>query len=104
LKCPECNGMISIKKMPYRYRNQIDIGEFEAEVCEKCGTVYFTQESFKEIEFRAKQLRIWGREALTVERRTNITNVKNMPIVDYKTIFGKISFKSYIDDMSSSVI
>jgi len=63
LECPECGGKVITEIVPYFYRNRVFLGEFEAEVCIKCGARYFKETSFVEIEKRAKVLRIWGREA-----------------------------------------
>jgi hypothetical protein len=104
LECPECSGIITTKKISYWYRNQIYLGKFKAEICKKCGSIYFTEESFKEIEFRAKQLKIWGREFLNLEDKRITITEKNTNIINAREFLGKIpSFHSYINDMSVSV-
>jgi len=50
------------KKVGYRYKGKY-FGEYNAEVCIKCKDIYFTEESFKEIEKRAKELGVWGKDA-----------------------------------------
>lgn len=59
-KCSSCDGEITIKKVPYSYHNQTYFGDFEAEICQKCGKVYFTEDSFKAIEQIAKNRGLWG--------------------------------------------
>lgn len=62
MKCPECNNEMIDKKVGYRYKGKY-FGEYNAEVCIKCKDIYFTEESFKEIEKRAKELGVWGKDA-----------------------------------------
>lgn len=59
LECPECDNQMLRRKVPYDYKGKY-FGEYEAYVCEKCDTTYFTEKSFQEIENKAKELGIWG--------------------------------------------
>ena len=104
LECPECCGKIKIKKVTYLYRNQINLGEFEAEVCEKCKATYFTEKSFKEIQVRAKLLGLWGREIMPSEKRKVTISARRMPIIDADVIFRKNPYHPFKSDMSVSVI
>lgn len=104
LECPECDGNLRIKKIPYLFHNQINLGEFEAEVCNKCGSTYFTEESFKEIQLRAKILGLWGREALQVEIPKITTSARRMPKTELSEIFTKLPYYEYKKDLSVSVI
>ena len=36
------------------------LGSFGAEVCDRCGEVFFTADSVDQIEARAKELGLWG--------------------------------------------
>lgn len=59
LECPVCGGKLRRKKEPYNYQD-IKLGEFDADVCVKCGESFFTEKSSDEIDRRAKELGIWG--------------------------------------------
>ena len=89
--CSSCDGEITIKKVPYSYHNQTYFGDFEAEVCQKCGKIYFTEESFKEIEQIAKKRGLWGlwsRNMLNpVIRITESISDRRIPIVNAGVIF-----------------
>jgi len=85
--CPECGGEVIIAEVPYYYRKHIYLGEFEAEICKKCGATYFKEKSFIEIERRAKILRIWGRKIIPTEEKLTIAVESNIPTVDVRQIF-----------------
>ncbi len=57
--CPICNGKMVRKKAPYWFGN-ISLGEFEADVCRKCGEAFYTEESSDQIDSRAKKMGVWG--------------------------------------------
>jgi YgiT-type zinc finger domain-containing protein len=103
LECPECDGVLKIKKIPYRYRNQIYLGDFKAEVCKKCGSIYFVEDSFKEIVIIAKLQGIWGRESLIPQRIEISTSGRNISMIKPREFFSKIPSKIYINEMSESV-
>lgn len=57
--CPMCGGKMELKKVPYSSGNE-KIGEFDAEMCSKCGEAFFLEESSRMIEQKAKELGVWG--------------------------------------------
>ncbi len=59
MKCPICNGRLSRKNVDFKLGN-IDLGEFEADVCSKCNERFFTEESSDNIDKKAKELGLWG--------------------------------------------
>ncbi|MEW6069030.1 MAG: YgiT-type zinc finger protein [Candidatus Thermoplasmatota archaeon] len=71
MKCPLCNkGKLVKKKTSYTY-GDIHFGEFDSEVCTKCGETIFTEEAFDAIEAKAKELGVWG----IAEKRSSHTQV-----------------------------
>jgi len=62
---PECEGETEIRKIPYYYKKATYLGEFEAEVCKKCNSRYFTEKGFSEIRRVATRMRIWGERAIS---------------------------------------
>lgn len=63
-KCEECEGKILRKKVPYSIYG-IKIGEFPAEVCQKCGEICFEEETSKKITKAVKAKGLWGLESKT---------------------------------------
>lgn len=59
MKCPVCAGELKRRKTTYRYLD-IEFGKYDADVCEKCGEAFFTEESSDAIDRRAKELEVWG--------------------------------------------
>ncbi len=49
------------KKAPYSYYD-IDLGEFDADICKGCGEVFFTEEASDLIDKVAKEMGLWGLE------------------------------------------
>ena len=59
-RCPVCGrGILKLKKVREEMFG-VDLGEYDAEVCDRCGEVFFTSESVDRIEARAKELGLWG--------------------------------------------
>jgi len=76
MKCPLCDkGKLVRKKSPYVY-GDIYFGEYESDVCPKCGEVIFTEKSFDAIEAKAKELGVWG-----LAHKTNISYSGNSLMV-----------------------
>lgn len=76
MNCPICEkGKMIKKKTTYTY-NEIDFGEYESYVCRKCGERFFTEESSRAIEKKAKELGVWG-----LERPSKISYSGNSLIV-----------------------
>lgn len=64
MECPVCEGKLRRVKREFIY-GDIVLGEFEAEACDRCGEVFFTEASSDEIDRLAKERGIWGFEART---------------------------------------
>ena len=61
-KCYECDeGELMDKKVDYEIYG-VKLGRFPAEVCSKCGEVFFSEDASKKITQKAKQLGLWGLE------------------------------------------
>lgn len=59
-KCYECGkGDLLRKTVPYK-KYDILIGNFPAEVCEKCHEIFFESEVVGEIEIKVKEKNLWG--------------------------------------------
>jgi len=64
-KCYICEGgILSRKKVDYRLYG-IDIGKFAAEVCDKCGEIFFNEETSKKMTEIAKKKGLWGLQTKT---------------------------------------
>jgi hypothetical protein len=57
--CPMCKGKMARKNAPYSFAG-VDFGEFDSEVCTKCGEVFFMEEASDLINQKAKELGLWG--------------------------------------------
>ena len=59
-KCYLCEkGVLKTKKVPYLLYGT-PIGDFKAEVCTKCGEVFFDEETSREITTATKEKGLWG--------------------------------------------
>jgi len=63
-KCDECGGRIITKRVDYIIYG-MNIGKFQAEVCNKCGEVCFDEDVSREITKKTKELGLWGLETRT---------------------------------------
>ena len=61
MKCFACGGKVERKKVPFNMYG-IKLGNFEAEVCTKCGEVVFDEKVSDQIDKVAKEKGIWGLE------------------------------------------
>jgi len=60
MKCYECEkGNLVKKKVKYE-KYGILIGKYPAEVCPKCGEVFFDSSVVAEIEEKVKKIGLWG--------------------------------------------
>lgn len=75
MNCPICKGKMQRKKEQYNY-GDMDFGSFDADVCTKCGEVFFTEKSSDAIDAKAKKLGIWG-----LEKETKISYSGNSLII-----------------------
>ena len=65
MKCDECNnGNLKEKKVEYTLLG-IDLGKFDALVCDSCGEVIFESKESDAIEKAAKAKGLWGLAAKT---------------------------------------
>ena len=59
-KCYICeNGNLTKKKIDYMLYG-ISLGKFDAEVCDKCGEVFFDENTSKKMTEVAKKRGLWG--------------------------------------------
>ena len=59
-KCPVCNRGVLRSKRVDETMFGLNLGSYDAEVCDDCGEVFFTAESVDKFESRAKELGLWG--------------------------------------------
>ncbi len=71
MKCTECNGMLKRKKARFVDLG-VDLGEFPALVCNKCGERYYPDKSTAKIQKKQKEMGLWG-----LESRTKISQYGN---------------------------
>ncbi len=64
IKCDECGGKLVLKKAPYELYG-VKLGDFPAEVCQKCGEIVFTEETSREMTAKAKERGLFGLDART---------------------------------------
>lgn len=57
----------------------VDLGAYEAEVCDACGEVFFTSQSVDRIESRARELGLWGLAAKVKVARSGNSLVVRIP-------------------------
>lgn len=62
--CWECNYKLKDKNADY-FLHGIKIGNFPANVCERCNETYFSEHTSKEITKISKQKGLWGLQAKT---------------------------------------
>lgn len=76
MECPICGkGKLVRKKVDYSYL-EWNFGKYDADTCNKCGELFFTEKSSDAIEKKAKELGIWG-----MEKKTKISKSGNSLIV-----------------------
>ena len=64
-KCYICeNGSLTKKKVDYMLYG-VNMGKFSAEVCNKCGEVFFDENTSKKMTEIAKKKGLWGLQAKT---------------------------------------
>ena len=59
MKCIMCGGKTIKKNVDYREYG-IHLGNFKADVCEKCGETYFDEETAGKIQAKSKELGLFG--------------------------------------------
>ena len=68
-KCWECGGNIKEQKKEFSLYG-MSLGQFDAEVCQKCGEVVYAESASDQIDQAAKEAGLWGLEAKTKVART----------------------------------
>ena len=64
-RCYICErGKLENKKVDFSLYG-ISLGRFAAQVCSKCGEIFFSEEVSDEIDNEAKKRGLWGLEAVT---------------------------------------
>ena len=59
-RCPMCDKG-DLKKGKYEeIMFGISLGQYDAEICDKCGEAFFSTEAMEQMEARAKELGVWG--------------------------------------------
>ena len=71
MKCVICEGETTKKNIEYKEFG-VSLGNFEAEVCQNCGEIYFDEETAEKIQQRSKQLGLFG-----LARKAKIAEIGN---------------------------
>ncbi|OYT40813.1 hypothetical protein B6U80_02365 [Candidatus Pacearchaeota archaeon ex4484_26] len=79
MKCPICGKGILKKGKVKEEMFGIYLGEFPAEVCNKCGESFTDEETTKKIEQAAKKKGIWGLGVKTKITRTGNSLAVRIP-------------------------
>lgn len=78
-KCYTCEkGNLIKKKVDYELHGE-SLGEFEAEVCDKCGETFFSEETSDKITAMAKKKGLFGLEAKTKIGQAGTTRDIRLP-------------------------
>ena len=85
MKCPICEKGILKKQKIKEHMFGVYLGEFSADVCNKCGESFTDSNTTKEIQEVAKKKGIWGLSAVTKITKTGNSLAVRIPkkIVDY---------------------
>lgn len=75
MNCPMCNSKMKREKVAYEFAGR-NLGDFEADICEKCNETFFTEESSDKIDAKAKELNLWG-----IGKQTKISYSGNSLII-----------------------
>jgi len=59
MKCIMCTGNTLKKQVEYK-EFDVSLGEFKADVCEKCGETYFDEATAEKIQQKSKELGLFG--------------------------------------------
>jgi YgiT-type zinc finger domain-containing protein len=78
-RCPACGrGTLKLKRVREEMFG-VDLGQYDAEVCEHCGESFFTPESVDQIERKAKELGLWGLASKVKVARSGNSLVVRIP-------------------------
>jgi hypothetical protein len=75
MSCPICNGKLKMTKTEFSFYD-VSFGKFNAEICQKCGEKFFTEEASDKIDQIAKKKGLWG-----LEKKSKISYSGNSLIV-----------------------
>lgn len=79
MKCPICEKGELKKSKVKEYMFGIYLGEFKADVCNKCGESFTDSITTKKIENMAKKKGIWGLSAITRITKTGNSLAVRIP-------------------------
>ncbi len=71
MKCVMCGGKTVQKNVDYREFDVL-LGNFKAEVCQKCGESYFDEKTAEKIQHKSKELGLFG-----LAKKTRVAEVGN---------------------------
>src|SRR3989338_2456746 len=71
MKCVFCNAATEEKMTVYKEMGT-NLGRFKAEVCTKCGEIFFDSETVAKIQARSKELGLFG-----LARKAKVAEVGN---------------------------
>ncbi len=71
MKCVLCNGE-TVKKNIEHKELGVSLGTFKADVCQKCGEVYFDQQTAQKIQEKSKELGLFG-----LSRKAKVAEIGN---------------------------
>jgi len=88
VKCPICEKGILRKEKTKKTMFGVYLGEFPAEICNKCGESFTDSKTTQKIEDAAKKKGIWGLGAQTKITKTGNSLAVRIPkkVVDYLKI------------------
>ncbi len=78
-KCPNCNRGVLRPKRANETMFGVDLGTYDAEVCDVCEEVFFTAQSVDKIQTRAKELGLWGLASKVKVARSGNSLVVRIP-------------------------
>lgn len=61
MKCHVCDLQTKQERVPFEVMGKL-LGEFDADVCSKCGEIIFTEKASRQIDAAAKMCGLWGIE------------------------------------------
>jgi len=88
MKCPICGKGLLRKGKIKEYMFGVYLGEYPAELCNKCGESFVDSKTMQKIEDKAKEEGIWGLGVKTKVTRTGNSLAVRIPkkIVNYMKI------------------
>lgn len=104
MKCPVCDKGVLRKAKTKEYLFGVFLGEFPAEICDKCKESIVDSKTMQRIEDAAKKKGIWGLGAKTKFTKTGNSIAVRIPkkIADYLKI--KSGKEAYIHPEDNKLI